>query len=305
MKDGNSEYDRRAIAEIHQWKTPELSWFGQAMRTIDWPLSKATDLIMEHHLIGEAIKAAISGVMSVCNDCAQWSVRQDAIYDEFRQAGHPVETPADVTSLRLEEIDKIVGFLAAKYKGFAGVEGAAAGLIGLPGIIADIPALVTVNLRAIGEYATYYGFDVAVQQERLFAMNVLGLASSPKDAAKHVAMAELVKISRAVAMRKTWATLEEHAFVQLIQQIARAVGIRMTKAKLAQVVPAVGAAVGLGFNAYFTARVCDAAYYLYRERFLAEQYGPDVIEVTVEPPHDVMVHYDETDEAIPGDGCDR
>ena len=87
--------------------------------------------------------------------------------------------------------------------------------------------------RAIGEYATYYGFDVAVQQERLFAMNNLGLASSPKDAAKQVAMAELVWIARDVAMRRTWDTLEEHAFVKVIQQIARAVGVRLTKAKLA------------------------------------------------------------------------
>lgn len=59
-------------------------------------------------------------------------------------------------------------------------------------------------------------------------MNVLGLASSPKDAAKQVAMAELVLIARDVAMKKTWATLEEHAFVQAVQQIARAVGIRLT-----------------------------------------------------------------------------
>lgn len=295
-----SEYDRRAIAEIHEWKTPDLSWFGQAMRVIDWPLSKASDWIFEQERAAEAITNAISGVVGLCNDAAQWSVRQEAIYDQFRDAGHALETSADLASLTLEDIDRVVGFLAAKYKGIAAVEGATTGYVGLPGIVVDVPALVTLNLRAIGEYATYYGFDVAMQQERLFAMHVLGLASSPKDAAKQVAMAQLVRIARDVATRKTWAALEEHAFVQVIQQIARAVGVRLTKAKLAQVVPAAGAAVGLGFNAYYTARVCDAAYYLYRERFLAEKYGPDVIEVTVPPPPDVGARYEETDEAIPG-----
>jgi hypothetical protein len=29
-------------------------------------------------------------------------------------------------------------------------------------------------------------------------------------------------------------------------------------------------------------RVCDAAFFLYRERFLAEKYGPGIIEETVE-----------------------
>ena len=43
-----------------------------------------------------------------------------------------------------------------------------------------------------------------------------------------------------------------------------ALGIPLTKAKLGQAVPIMGAAVGGGFNAYYTARVCDAAYHLYR-----------------------------------------
>jgi hypothetical protein len=41
--------------------------------------------------------------------------------------------------------------------------------------------------------------------------------------------------------------------------------------------------VGGGFNAYYTSNVCDNAFYLYRERFLAEKYGENIIEVTVKP----------------------
>lgn len=69
--------------------------------------------------------------------------------------------------------------------------------------------------------------------------------------------------------------------MRIVQQIAKALSIRLTKAKLAQIVPVAGAAVGGGFNAYFTAKVCDAAYFLYRERLLAQKYGSNVIEVTV------------------------
>ena len=94
----------------------------------------------------------------------------------------------------------------------------------IPGISPDIVALITLNLRAIGEYATYYGFDVSSQQERLFAMNVLGLASSPTDASKGLAMAQLVRIAQDVAKKRTWRQLEQHAFVQLIQQLAKALG---------------------------------------------------------------------------------
>ncbi|HET6883100.1 MAG TPA: EcsC family protein [Pirellulales bacterium] len=295
-----SEYDQGALREIHAWKNPEIGWFGQAMKAINWPLDKAGDLLFATPGLGDAIQRAVQGLTGVCNDAAQWSVRKDDIYAEFRKAGHSsVREAADIASLDLEQVDRVVAWLDAKYKGMALVEGAGAGFAGLAGIPPDIVALIALALRAIGEYATYYGFDVSSQEERLFVMNVLGLASSPTDASKALAMAQLVRIAQDVAKKKTWKQLEGHAFVQVLQQLAKALGIRLTKAKLAQIIPAAGAAVGGGFNAYFLAKVCDAAFYLYRERFLAEKYGAAVIEVTVEPAQDVDPHYPEEGESLP------
>ncbi len=269
------------------------------MQVVNWPLSKAGDVVLSTPGIGEAIKNSISGILRMSNDVSQRTVRQDAIYKRFRSSGYKVDSARCILNLDLEDIDRTVGYLDAKYKGLAGLEGAATGVTGIIGIVVDIPLLVSLNLRAIGEYATYYGFDISLQSERLFAMNVLGLASSPKDASKQVAMSELVRIAKDVAAKKTWKSLEEHAFVRIMQQIAKALGIRLTKAKLAQFVPAVGAMVGAGFNAYFTARVCDASNNLYRERFLAAKYGPDIIEVTVDPADDLDPGYEESFEDIP------
>lgn len=292
-------YDEHAIKEIHAWKNPDIGWFGQAMKIINTPLDKAGDVLLGTPGIGYAIKKAIEGLTSVCNDAAHWSVRTDAIFEEFRDDGHRhITSNKDIFRLELEEVDKVVGWLAAKYKGMALVEGAGAGAAGAIGLAVDIPALITLNLRAIGEYATYYGFDIERQEERLFALNILGLASSPNDASKALAMAQLVRIAQDVAKKATWERLEQYAFVKVIQQIAKTLGIRLTKAKLAQFIPAAGAAIGGGFNAYFTMKVCDATYYLYRERFLAEKYGPDIIEVTVKPAKDIDPHYPEEDVEI-------
>ena len=63
-----------------------------------------------------------------------------------------------------------------------------------------------------------------------------------------------------------------------------------------------GSAVGGGFNAYYTARVCDAAYHLYRERFLAQKYGPEIIDLTAEPVEAEGFeprHYPEACEEVP------
>ncbi len=294
MKNGMSEFEKFALESIHEWKNPTIGWFGKTMEIINWPLEKATGYITEIPGVDWVIEKAIGGLVGLLNDFAQWTVRPYAIYEEFRDAGFGnIKKSEDIFTLDLEDADRVCGFLAAKYKTLATGEGFVAGVVGLPGIPPDIAALITINQRAIGEYATYYGFDISSQRERLFALNILGLASSPNDAAKQVAMAQLVRISQDVARKRVWKDLEKHSLVKIIQIIARSLGIRLTKAKLAQVVPVAGAVIGGGFNAYYTTKVCDAAFYLYRERFLAEKYGEDVIQETVKPADDFEPNFDD------------
>ena len=248
-----SEYERRAREQIHEWKNPARGWFGQTLSQIGWPVDRLGTLlksVADSVGLSDVINKALNGIVSVLADAALWTVSPQAVYGKFRK----VRQRSDLFALDLEEVDKAIGWLDAKYKGVAFTEGAAAGAVGAPGLIADIPALVTLNLRAIGEYATYYGFDVASPRERLFAMHVLGLASSPSDSAKMPVMAQLARIAADAAKKKAWKEIEKEALAILIRQMAKALGLRLTKAKLAQAVPIMGSAVGGEFNAYYTAR---------------------------------------------------
>ncbi|WP_255557016.1 EcsC family protein [Sodalis sp. dw_96] len=278
------------------------------LNIINKPLDLLGDAILHTPGIGRVLQGVICALSGVCNDIAQLSVRPQAILEEFRHDGwHGVECLGDIGALPLASIDKTVGCLAAKYKGLALAEGMGAGLAGIAGLALDIPSLITLNLRAVGEYATYYGFDIHQQEEKLFALQIIGLVSSPTDAAKNIAMAQLMAIAGDVAKKRTWHQLEKHALVKIIQEIAKTLGIRLTKAKLAQTLPIVGAAVGGGYNVYFTTRVCDAAYYLYRERFLSLKFRPRIIAVAVRPAERLqgpagelaLVNYS------PADPCDR
>lgn len=288
-----SDYELRAIQEIHQWKNPKLNWYDKAMEVINTPLEKIGGTVMEVPAIEWVIEKTIGGLLNLLNDFAQWTVRPEAICEEFRKMGYTnICNPEDIIQLDLEDVDRVIGYLGAKYKSLAAVEGAAAGYVGLPGIPPDIISLISLNQRAIGEYATYCGFDVTTQQERLFALNILGLSSSPSDGSKQVAMAQLVRIAQDVAKKRAWEDLEKHTFVKIIQIIAKALGVRLTKAKLAQIVPKTGAIIGGGFNIYYTNKVSDAAFFLYRERFLANKYGSDIIEATVRPAEMLVPEYD-------------
>jgi hypothetical protein len=113
-------YEERALKEIHAWKNPELGWFGQAMRAINQPLDKSADFLLGTPKLGDVIRLSIQGLTSVCNDLAQWTIQKKAIYNDFRKAGHTsINKEADVFEIEIEDVDKIVGWLDAKYKGIA------------------------------------------------------------------------------------------------------------------------------------------------------------------------------------------
>lgn len=285
-----SEYEKRALTQIHAWKNPQPTWFDAAMVYVNKPLALAGQAVEKIPGFTETCGKAATGIVGLVNDFSQWSVRPSAILEELSVISNKQITELDqIPTVDLHVVDRAIGWLDTKYEGIALVEGATAGatavinpLVALATIPVDLIALLTMNLRAIGEYGTYCGFDMSSQEERLFAMNILALASSTSDAGKQAALSHLVKIAQDVARKKTWEHLEKSVFVAACRSIATRMGYDLTKAKLANVVPLAGAVIGGGFNAYYTDKVCKAAFYLYRERFLALKSGSDVIEVTVE-----------------------
>ena len=99
--------------------------------------------------LADVFAKALAGIVTVLANVASFAVRQEAIYAEFRKAGHDIREPVDLFALELEEVDEAARCLHAKYTSLAFAERASAGALGAPGLIADIPALVTLNLHAI------------------------------------------------------------------------------------------------------------------------------------------------------------
>lgn len=188
----HSKYESDALKQIHAWKTPKKTWFDGALEFVSTPFDKAGELAMKIPGAPDAIQKSANGIIGLLNDASQWSVRPQAILDEFHGiTGKSIHNFNELYELDLQIVDKAIGWLDSKYEGLALVEGVAAGggsvLTPAAAIVlipVDIVALLTMNLRAVGEYATYCGFDVSLPEERLFALNVLALASSLTDNAK-------------------------------------------------------------------------------------------------------------------------
>ncbi len=315
-----TEYDKNAIMQIHLWKNPKIGFVESCLNAAQEQLSSAKDRVMNVPYVADvtnkateivklpqnvvdAIDKASSGLFNILTDASAYSVRTEAILADFKKGGHPIEDLSDIQKLPLEDIDRVVGFLDAKYKGIALCEGGVAGaagtinpVAGALAIAADIPTITSLCMRAIGEYATHYGFDISNQEERLFMMNILYYSSNPTDVTKQIALANLTRIANDVAKKKLWKDLNNSIFVNIVQGLAKSLGIRLTKAKLAQIIPVAGIVLGAGYNTYLMSTVCETAYMMYRERYLAEFYNdPKIIEQTVEPAKEISFVVDENE----------
>lgn len=278
-----NSYDQHALAEVNAWRMPSNSAISKFLSPITNKVEQASNWAADTRL-GIALMKAAAGAVAVVNDGAAWSVRTNAILSEYRKDGHNgINQLGDIYGLSLVDVEKTIGYLPSKYRVIALAEGTAAGTLGLPGMAADIPALITLALRAVNEHATYYGYDVSLESERYVALTILAVSTGGDSAAKQVAMTEVAKATVMAAKKKTWDELQRVALVRLIQKIAEQLGIRLTKAKLAQILPVVGGFVGGGFNAWYISKVCFTARMVYRERFLREKYGEQAVPFYGEP----------------------
>lgn len=184
-----------------------------------------------------------------------------------------IDDVRDVATLDLEVLDRSVRGIRARYAPAMTLQGGSAGALGVVGMAVDVPLLIVSNLRAIGEYGSSYGFDLGLLHERVWAGQVLTLGAGTTPGTRAAALWNLHQVSRAMTRGAPWAEIEGIAAVAVAQRLARTLGMELTRGRLLRFLPLVGAVVGGWGDLRLTSQTCDAAYHLYRERFLIRKYG--------------------------------
>ncbi|MEQ9105053.1 MAG: EcsC family protein [Rhodothermales bacterium] len=268
-----SPYEKSALEAIQAWRNPPSSWWSDATNQAQVAWNDVTDLVHKIPGVDWTMENVVSGLLELVNEITQDSVWTDAVLKDFRSRGTHVETLDDIRSLDLEQVDAALRGLDTKYVSLATAEGAATGLAGAAGIVPDIVALVSINLRAAGEIATYCGFDMLDAEERVKALRVLDEVAKPGNNRKNVTLSPAIRTASRVARQQGTQILEQIGAGNAVESLLRRLGVNLTEKKLAQMVPVTGAFLGGGLNYLYTTSVCQTATNLYRERFLFEKYG--------------------------------
>jgi EcsC family protein len=304
-------YDRKAWAEVEQWRAKKLS--NRARRRIPSKVRdrfthagrKAKDrfdTMPRAAAFEHAFTVAMGGTVEFGSRVAAATIQEKRLLEAFRKAGHEVSELDDIAKLELRAIDKVKPNLAIGYTGTSAVEGAAAGFaisggeIALTGgavlgagagaapgagfilgvMAADAAAVLLAANRAVAHIAAYYGYNVNLPGERMFALGVLSMGTA-SETGKAAAYIELNKLVQMLARRATWEQLNQNVATAVVQKVFTRLGYRLTQRKLGQAIPFLGTMIGAGMNAHVLLSVIDNAEHVYRERFLREKY-----QITVE-----------------------
>lgn len=243
-----SEYRRRLQIELGFWKykiTKKESIGGVLAKQIQ---TKLNNLIPDK--IHVAITVSIERMIKAMLFGAKYTSTTRKSYSSFQ--------------VREAYIKTIIG----NYQKTASIEGAITGAGGILMGIADFPALLAIKVKMLYDIAAIYGFDTDQYKERLFMLTTFQLAFS----SHHHRQAVYERILNWEAYADSLPDNIEFFDWRTFQQEYRDY---IDLAKMAQLIPIVGAAIGAVVNYRLLRQLGQTTMNCYRLRILG---NPDELE---------------------------
>ncbi|MBO9128724.1 EcsC family protein [Bacillus sp. 165] len=236
-------YERKVRLELAAWKykmMKDSTVVGKLSKRVQ---TKVQELIPEkvHEVLTDTIKVMVQTIL----------------------AGSDLITKSqDVSGLTLQEKDRDLQKKINDYKKIAAAEGAGTGAGGFLLGLADFPLLLGIKIKFLFDAATIYGFDTTKREERVFLLYLFQLAfSSDAHRKKVFSIIENWEEKKEKVQELDWRVFQQEYrdYIDL--------------AKMLQLVPVIGAAVGAYANYQLLDRLGEVVMNSYRLRIIKEKEG--------------------------------
>ena len=235
-----TEYEALVFSDMHRWQQKmqhNPSFFNRMSKGIQTRMNR---IIPEkvHKVMTEAIKQMTRGLIT----------------------GAGIITPEPLTTVSFETREMKAKEAIALYKRAAAVEGGITGAGGILLGLADFPLWLSIKIKMLLEIAAAYGYDVKDPAERMYVLKIFQLAFSSQQH-RNLVYKELVRWIEDEQVRQEqpdWRAfqLEYRDYIDL--------------AKLMQLIPGIGAVVGVLVNHKLTNQLGETAMNAYRMRAVKE-----------------------------------
>jgi EcsC protein family len=167
--------------------------------------------------------------------------------------------------------------------------GAAGGVLGLGGLVVELPVSTTVMLRSIADHARAQGEDLASAETRMQCLAVFAMGGPRRsdDAGEAGYLAVRAALGRLVSEAAEYVTERSlagvaaektaPALVRFLAAVAQRFGLVVTEKAAAQIVPVLGAAGGAAVNAAFMHHYQAMGSGHFTVRRLERSYGVETV----------------------------
>ncbi|MGE5417939.1 MAG: EcsC family protein [Acidobacteriota bacterium] len=260
-----NNYEMKQVREIKQWKKEEPGVVSMIMGKVVAPFNWVLDKMVP--------TAAIEAALNISNIMARLLADKK---DIVRDSG--LKNVWELRNKDLELSDKLANDVHNWAIGMAATEGGITGAIGLPGIVADIPGIITLALRTIHKIGLCYGYGMKSEEDRQFVYGIMAVGGANSIEEKTAALALLSQVEANIAgqtLKKMAGVAASkkagsEAITSSVRSLAKQLGINLTERKGLQAIPAIGAAIGSSVNAWYIKEVGWAARRAFQERWMID-----------------------------------
>lgn len=260
-------YEQRQLALIRAWQAEAPGWGTRLLASPSRKVASAVQAMVPE----DVLRAALDGVNRMAEKLADdRSILKRAHLDSLER----------LRAQDLEVCDRLMRTEQRRAMAMAGVGGAALGVAGVAGMVADVPALIALALRTIHRIGLCYGEDLRQPEHRKLAIGVFALASANSMEEKQVAVAALRDFAPETLDAAAWRDgveraaereLAKEAAVFSVHNLAQKLGVNLGKRKAAGVLPVLGAIVGGSVNAWYLWDVAQVSRYVFQERWMTQR----------------------------------
>jgi hypothetical protein len=237
-------YEQRVKQELAQWQQKMMRKPSVMSRLTRRMQSKVNSIIPEkvHMAITAAIKQMIHGVLFGAKHTTAPPVLQQPL--------------AVRETLITERIDQ--------YRKAAAAEGGITGAGGLLMGLADFPLLVGIKIKLLFSIAALYGYKIDEYKERVYLLYIFQLAFSSQQHRREVYQRMINWEKQSRELPGNLDAFDWRTFQQEYRD-------HIDLAKMAQLIPVIGAPVGAVVNYRLIKKLGDTAMNAYRMRWFEEQ----------------------------------
>ena len=232
-------YEQKALSELRQWQKKMQSKPSLLNRLSKGMQTKINSYIPEkvHNAITATIKQMIKGVLFG----AKWTTKK----------------PVEIVSLQATE--EALERMIKNYRHTAAAEGGITGAGGILLGLADFPILLGIKLKMLFDIAAAYGFDVKDYKERVYILHIFELSFSSQEHRQNIYVKMHNWDEKKQALPDDINQFEWRAFQQEYRDY-------IDLAKMAQLIPGIGAVVGVVVNYKLINQLGTTAMNAYRMR---------------------------------------